>query len=142
MGGRWRTLSSFYNRITTSFSYSSKPHFPSFNRSISLAAAATSEIPDPDPIGFGAPELDPCVKIPVKAYFLSTRYLPNTLSFSSSLVSLAPFVILWNAQMGRFLNLVSLLLLMASVTVPFRKRRPCWVGVKIFTFSFKLRFWI
>ena len=93
MGGRWRTLSSFYNRITTSFSYSSKPHFPSFNRSISLAAAATSEIPDPDQFGFVDPELDPCVKIPVKAYFLSTRYLPNTLSFSSSLVSLAPFVI-------------------------------------------------
>lgn len=139
MGGRWRTLSLIYNRINTSSS--SKPHFPSFYRSLSLAAA-TSEIPDPDPIGFGAPELDPCVKIPVKAYFLSTRYLPNTLSFSSSLVSLAPFVILWNAQMGRFLNLVSLLLLMASVTVPFRKRRPCWVGVKIFTFSFKLRFWI
>ncbi|KAG5051477.1 hypothetical protein AAZX31_02G107200 [Glycine max] len=72
MGGRWRTLSSFYNRITTSFSYSSKPHFPSFNRSISLAAAATSEIPDPDQFGFVDPELDPCVKIPVKAYFLST----------------------------------------------------------------------
>uniref|UniRef100_A0A0R0L705 DUF155 domain-containing protein n=1 Tax=Glycine max TaxID=3847 RepID=A0A0R0L705_SOYBN len=69
MGGRWRTLSLIYNRINTSSS--SKPHFPSFYRSLSLAAA-TSEIPDPDPIGFGAPELDPCVKIPVKAYFLST----------------------------------------------------------------------
>lgn len=120
MGGRWRTLSLIYNRINTSSS--SKPHFPSFYRSLSLAAA-TSEIPDPDPIGFGAPELDPCVKIPVKAYFLSTRYLPNTLSFSSSLISLDPFVVLWNAQMGRSLNLVSLLLLMTSFTVPFKKEK-------------------
>lgn len=75
MGGRWKTFSLFYNRLTTSSSssYSSKSHFPSFNRSLSLAAAP-SEIPDPDPFEFGAPDVDHTVKIPVKAYFLSTRY--------------------------------------------------------------------
>ncbi|BAT99082.1 hypothetical protein LR48_Vigan06g120500 [Vigna angularis] len=75
MGGRWKTFSLFYNRLTSSSSSSSssssKSHYLSFNRSLSLAAAP-SEIPDPDPIGLSAPDIDPTVKIPVKAYFLST----------------------------------------------------------------------
>lgn len=75
MGGRWKTFSLFYNRLTTSSSssYSSKSHFPSFYRSLSLAAAP-SEVPVPDPFGFESPDIYPTVKIPVKAYFLSTRY--------------------------------------------------------------------
>ncbi|MED6206612.1 hypothetical protein PIB30_028474 [Stylosanthes scabra] len=80
MGGRWRTMSLLFNRLTSSSSSSSlfKPCFPSplsiKNRLLSFAAS--SAVPcsfDPDPtFGFGAPEDDQTVKIPVKAYFLST----------------------------------------------------------------------
>ncbi|WVZ09787.1 hypothetical protein V8G54_014317 [Vigna mungo] len=104
MGGRWKTFSLFYNRLTTSSSSSSssfsKSHFLSFNRSLSLAAAP-SEIPDPDPNGLSAPDIDPTVKIPVKAYFLSTRY-PTILSYSSSILSMAPFAILVFCENGSF----------------------------------------
>jgi len=135
MGGRWKTFSLFYKRLITSSSSSSssssKSHFLSFNRSISLAAAP-SEIPDPDPIGLSAPDIDPTVKIPVKAYFLSTRY-PSILSYSSSILSMAPFAILCFVKMGRSRTLVSAMLLITSATVPFKRRRPCCMGVEICT---------
>lgn len=96
MGGRWRrTLSLLCNRIISvaaTPSYSSplsKPHFfPSpfsTNRFLTVAAQPALD-PDPHnpdpPLGFGASEPDPSLKIPVKAFFLSTRFpLPITPSF-------------------------------------------------------------
>ncbi|CAL0318220.1 unnamed protein product [Lupinus luteus] len=87
MGERWRNVSLLFNRIASSYSYSysyskSKPLFPSlsFNNrflSFSSSSAASCHV-DPEPNnpdlfhGFGAPEHEPHVKIPVKAYFLST----------------------------------------------------------------------
>ncbi|RYR58614.1 hypothetical protein Ahy_A05g024475 isoform D [Arachis hypogaea] len=77
MGGRWRTVSLLFNRITSSSSLF-KPRFPpplsTNNRFLSFAAS--SAIPcsfDPDPtFGYEAPQDDQTVKIPVKAYFLCT----------------------------------------------------------------------
>lgn len=75
----------------------SKRHFfssPLSNNLINrfLTFAASSAAPchlDPDPhdpdlpYGFGAPEHDQTVKIPVKAYFLSTRFAFKFLNFCS-----------------------------------------------------------
>lgn len=96
MGGRWiKTLSSvLYNNnhrhiLTPPSSPSlSKPHFPFFINRFLTVAAIPCHI-DPDPIdldhtrGFGAPEDDPCVKIPIKAFFLSTRFWFVLYNFSN-----------------------------------------------------------
>ncbi|CAL0308082.1 unnamed protein product [Lupinus luteus] len=64
MGGRWRTVSHLFNRVV-----SSQSNFLLHNRFLSAAHCHV----DPDSYnGLGAPEQDPTVKIPVKAYFIST----------------------------------------------------------------------
>ncbi|XP_012568298.1 protein RETARDED ROOT GROWTH, mitochondrial [Cicer arietinum] len=85
MGGRWRrTLSVIHNlriappllsKLHFHSPLLSKPHFPSpffTNRFLTVAAAIPCHL-DPDPLHLdGAPENDPSVKIPIKAFFLST----------------------------------------------------------------------
>ena len=83
MGGRWiKTLSSLlYNNhrhiptTTPSSSLLSTPHFL-FNRFLTVAAIPL----DPDPIHLD-PEDDPHVKIPIKAFFLSTRFKTSYVLF-------------------------------------------------------------
>lgn len=102
MGGRWRrTLSVIHNlriappllsKLHFHSPLLSKPHFPSpffTNRFLTVAAAIPCHL-DPDPLHLdGAPENDPSVKIPIKAFFLSTRFFPLLLfQFHSFLFSL------------------------------------------------------
>lgn len=135
MGGRWRSLSLLYNRIAQPFSslssYSSsssllKPHFPSIfsiNRFLTVAAAIPSHFDsDPSYDGFGYPEDDQYVKIPIKAFFLSTRFhsTPNYYFIQVPSFIFSPLLPCqfrkWVAL--RNLSLSCCLFFVSSVTVP------------------------